>query len=342
VVATGLGVPDSVKFAPDGSIVSTQVASGQVLRIDVATGAQTVLATIAPGLDNCTFVGDRLFVSSISGQVNEVLPGGELRALVPDGLQWPMGLAVGDAGEVFVADGGFTYALSQDGPALQTLGMLFSEGFPGFVRGVCAHSPGQWAVTTANGDVALFRPAPAQSDILASGLDRLMGIAVASDGSLVTAEYGGGRLLRVQGSEVETLAADLARPTGVALAADGECYVAESGAGRIVAVSPGGAKRVVLDGLAEPHGLALADGKLYAVDAGSKQLLAIELDTGAVSVIAEHLPVGALPGVVAPTLNAIGELAGPMTSFSGIAVDAQGALLVSGDGEGSVLRLVSR
>jgi sugar lactone lactonase YvrE len=34
VVATELGVPDSVKFDSDGTIVSTQVFSGQVLRID--------------------------------------------------------------------------------------------------------------------------------------------------------------------------------------------------------------------------------------------------------------------------------------------------------------------
>src|ERR1700750_1454081 len=77
VIATGLGVPDSVKFDASGFIVSTQVASGQVLRIDPRTGAQTLLAQLAPGLDNCTFVGTgsgaRLFVSSFTGEISEIL-----------------------------------------------------------------------------------------------------------------------------------------------------------------------------------------------------------------------------------------------------------------------------
>src|SRR6476469_8289699 len=45
-VATGLGVPDSVKFDAEGFIVSTQVASGQVLRIDPRTGEQRVMAQL--------------------------------------------------------------------------------------------------------------------------------------------------------------------------------------------------------------------------------------------------------------------------------------------------------
>ena len=94
VVAGDLGVPDSVKFDSKGRIVSTQVASGQVLRIDPASDAREVLAQLEPGLDNCTFVGERLFVSSIPDEVTEILGGGQVRSLIPRGLQWPLGLAV--------------------------------------------------------------------------------------------------------------------------------------------------------------------------------------------------------------------------------------------------------
>ena len=51
-VAGDLGVPDAVKFDSEGFIVSTQVASGQVLRIDPRSGEQTLLAQLNPGLDN--------------------------------------------------------------------------------------------------------------------------------------------------------------------------------------------------------------------------------------------------------------------------------------------------
>ena len=74
---------DSVKFDTDGTIVSTQVFSGQVLRIDPRTGAKTVLAQLEPGLDNCTFVEGRLFVSSFTGAITEILGDGGTRSALP-------------------------------------------------------------------------------------------------------------------------------------------------------------------------------------------------------------------------------------------------------------------
>ena len=47
-VVGDLGVPDAVKFDSNGYIVSTQVASGQVLRIDPRSGERTVLASSIP------------------------------------------------------------------------------------------------------------------------------------------------------------------------------------------------------------------------------------------------------------------------------------------------------
>ena len=79
-VAGDLGVPDAVKFDSQGYIVSTQVASGQVLRIDPRSGEKTLLAQLNPGLDNLTFVGDRLFVSNFTGEITEILPARSRRA----------------------------------------------------------------------------------------------------------------------------------------------------------------------------------------------------------------------------------------------------------------------
>ncbi|HZO56214.1 MAG TPA: hypothetical protein VFB63_26135, partial [Bryobacteraceae bacterium] len=66
-VAGDLGVPDSVKFDAQGFIISTQVHSGQVLRIDPRNGERTVLANLTPGLDNVTLIGNRIFVSNMTG-----------------------------------------------------------------------------------------------------------------------------------------------------------------------------------------------------------------------------------------------------------------------------------
>ncbi|WP_372810409.1 SMP-30/gluconolactonase/LRE family protein [Litorivivens sp.] len=335
VVATELGVPDAVKFDADGFIVSTQVGSGQVLRINPATGEREVLATIAPGLDNLSFIGKRLFVSSISGQVNEILGGGKLRSVIPDGMQFPLGLAVNEDGNLFIADGGFTYTMTPGGEP-QVAGMLFSPGFPGYTRGVAASAPGEYVVTTANGQIARWQPAGQRSDILAEGFDRLYGVALAGD-TVFAADAGSGRLLAVRNGEVSTLAQDLKEPMGVAVH-DDAVLVAEEKAGRVVKVV---GKRVetVLDGLRQPQGILVLGDLLYIVDVGAKSLIELNLSSGAQRTLAQNLPVGAPDGVVPKFLQAIPPLSGPMGPFAGIAAGADGTLYLSGDADGSVIAL---
>ena len=335
VAAAGLGVPDAVKFDSKGRIVSTQVASGQVLRIDPRTGESTVLANIAPGLDNLTFVGDRLFVSSISGQINEVLEGGTLRSLVPDGLNWPLGLAMGADGVLFVADGPYCYNL-RPGAQLEVAAMIFTPACPGYVRGVATSGPGEVIATSANGQVMRWRPAEQWSEVIAEGFDRLYGVAVAPGGAVVFADAGSGRVLSAAGGNVEVLASDLKEPMGVAFGAGGACLVSESLGGRVVSVS-GGRAETVIDGLERPQGILVQGGKLYIVDARAKALIEYDLASGARRTIASGLPVGAPPGVTPKFLRAIPPLSGPMGPFAGIAAGADGALYVSADADGSVL-----
>jgi hypothetical protein len=58
-------------------------------------------------------------------------------------------------------------------------------------------------------------------------------------------------------------------------------------------------------------------------------------------VIASNLPVGAPAGVRAKFLGPIGDMAGPMVPFAGIAAGADGTLYVAGDAEGSVLAVTA-
>ncbi len=234
-VATGLGVPDSVKFDAQGYIVSTQVASGQVLRIDPRSGEQRLLAQLNPGLDNCTFVGDRLFVSNFTGEITEISPDGTTRSVLAGGLNWPMDLAVGHDGLLYIADGTYFYVAQPDG-SLRTAGMLFSPGYPGFLRGLAASGPGEFVVTTSGGQVARYRPEASETEVLADGFDQLYGVAL-SVGGVVFAELGTGRVLSLQSDGVQVLAKELREPVGVAIDADGACLVAEAGAGRVIRVS---------------------------------------------------------------------------------------------------------
>lgn len=337
VVVGDLGVPDSVKFDSKGRIVSTQAASGQVLRIDPQTGQREVLAQLSPGLDNCTFVGDRLFVSSIPGEVTEVLANGKVRPLVKGGLQWPMGLALSPDGKLFVADGGFDYMLGEGG-ALDLVGFLFAPGFPGFTRGVAASGPGEWVVTNSMGAVMRWRPADGESEPVSTGHEVLYGVAVADDGAVVFADGGAGRVLRAQGTDVEELASGLDTPMGVAVDSDGTVYASESSTGRIVKCARGKAETVI-DGVGQPQGIAIAAGKLYAVDVEGKRVLRHDLARSTTETIAGNLPVSAPPGISPKLLGAVGDMSGPMVPFCGIAVAQDGTVYLSGDAEGSVLAL---
>ena len=117
-----------------------------------------------------------------------------------------------------VADGAFCYAL-RSGARVEIAGMLFTPGYPGYSRGIAAAGPGEFVVTTANGEVARFWPAKPESKVIASGFDQLYGVAINSKGAVIFAEQGAGRVLSVQSDNVETLATGLKKPTGVAIGA---------------------------------------------------------------------------------------------------------------------------
>jgi sugar lactone lactonase YvrE len=338
VVAKDLGVPDALKFDPQGFIVSTQVHSGEVLRIDPRTGAKTVLAALDPGLDNLVFVGDRLFVSHMTtGAITEILKPGETRALLPNGLSGPLGIAMADDGRIYIGDNTGFYVLTPGG-TMETLAILFTPGYPGGVRGLAAAGGGRFVVTTTGGVVADFWPYEQRSEVLAQGLDQLYGVALAPNGGVYVAELGAGRALAVRGGEVEVLARGLREPRGVAVGPDGECLVSESKGGRVVK-AVGGKAETVVDGLREPHGILVRGQTLFIVDALAKTLVAYDLQTKQRRVIAEDLPVGAPKGVTPKALGALPPFAGPLGPFAAITEGPDGTLYISDDADGSVVAL---
>ena len=336
-VAGDLGGPTSVKFDSQGQIVSTQVGSGQVLRIDPRTGDRTVLASLPPGIDNLTFVGERLFVSHFTGSITEILRDGTTKTAVPGGLSWPLDIAMAEDGNLYIADGHHMFVIPPGG-TLQIVAMFMTPGFPGNVRGLAALGGGELAVTTANGQVSRYRPAKSESEVVSDGLDQPYGVAAAPGGALVVAELGTGRVLSIKQGNVEVLASGLRTPVGVAIGADGSVFVSEQGAGRVVKLS-GSSVESVLDGLQQPQGILVHEGQLFVVDAGAKTVTSVDLETKAKAVIANELPVGAPPGVTPKPLRGIAPFTGPQGPFSGITAGPDGTIYVSGDGEGTVLAL---
>jgi sugar lactone lactonase YvrE len=339
-VATGLAHPVAVKFDSKGYIVSPQSETGEVLRIDPRTGDRTVLATLDPCLDNLTFMNDRLFVSHMTdGRVTEILEGGKSRQVMPGGLQFPLDIAIGEDGTLFVSDNCALYALSP-GAALRPIGRMLAPGWPGLMRGLVPIAGGGFVLTTTDGRIALYRPAAGEHKVLAQGLDQPYGVAVAPRGAIVVAERGAGRVLSVEsgGGETTVLARGLRDPSGVTMTKDGSCLVTEEGAGRVVKLS-GSTVETVLDGLQRPQGLVVRGSILYVVDAGAHALIAFDMENRAQRTIAADLPVGAPPGVIRKPLRGLLPLCGPFGPFAGIAAGTDGTLYFSADTEGSVMAL---
>jgi sugar lactone lactonase YvrE len=336
-VVGDLGIPDAVKFDPKGFIVSTQVATGEVLRIDPRNGNRSVLAHLDPALDNLTFVGDRLFVSSIPGQITEILADGKTRPLFAGAFNYPLDIAMADDGLIYVVDGPTLFTLSPSG-TLKQIASLFSPGCPGYLRGIAAIGGGEFLFATANSTVARYSPSAGESEVLASGFEELYGVAPAPGGAVVAADLAAGRVVSIKSGQVEDLARGLNQPRGVVVGPDGAVMVSETGAGRVIKIA-GGRVETVLDGLQEPHGVLLRGRLLYVADAGAKTVVEFDMEARTRRNIATELPVGSPRGVVPKRLNGFPPLSGPMGAFSGLTEGSDGTLYLSADGDGSILAL---
>ncbi len=135
--------------------------------------------------------------------------------------------------------------------------------------------------------------------MLASGLNELYGLARATDGTLVVAEGGEGRILRINATtgEVSVLVRGLSRPTGIVVLSDGTCCVSETGKGRVVRVDSSGTITSIVEGLRQPQGLAVLRDQLLILDAGTKELHAVHLTSKERQVLASNLAIGVPPGV---------------------------------------------
>ncbi|MFE4367899.1 hypothetical protein ACFRMN_06480 [Streptomyces sp. NPDC056835] len=372
LVAKDVDDPVAVRFDRGGVlVVLSRGVAGIVTRIDLRTGARSVVVSGVTGLDNAAFDDEnRMFVSSYaSGGVTEMHTDGRIREIVPRGLDGPFGVTVDLGGTVYAAD---HYRLtSLEGPSedangnanesakgsanrngnangngngnanANESGGILTHGLLHFVHGLTADG-GVLHLTSQLGDVRTYDPVRKTTRVRASGLSEPTGVAVAQDGSLVVAETGGGRILRIDETDTVTvLASGLVHPVDVAFDGEQRCYVSDDLLGAVLRLDDGEAVTVA-EGLGAPQGLVVRDDELFTVETAHRRLRAISLVTGESRIDAENLAVGLPPGTTRPTRPAhhpVSGVPGPPNQFAGLALGPDGSLFLSADGEGSVLRL---
>ncbi|MDX3618415.1 hypothetical protein [Streptomyces europaeiscabiei] len=375
VVAEDVHEPVAVRFDQGGVLhVVSRGVEGIVTRIDLhGSGTRTLVTSGLKGLDNAAFDAEnRMFVSSYaSGGVTELHPDGRTREIVRRGLDGPYGVTVDLGGTVYAAD---HYRLAS--PAATDEGEPVGtsvETAPGGVRthlllpfahGITADGE-LLHYTSQFGMVQTYDTASAAVRERARGLNRPIGIAVGPDGSLVVAETGAGRVVAIgdeggartdadsgtgtgtatpTAATVTVLAEGLDRPTDVAFDAEGRLYVSEERLGTVLRIDTDGRTALVVGGLGAPQGLAVLGEELFVVETGPRRLRAVSLTTGERRIDAEDLPVGPPPGVVPRTEPALFAdiMPGMARRFAGLAAAPDGTLLLSANGEGTVLRLTPR
>ena len=334
VVASNLGGnPSSVEFDSGGHLYAS-LGQGPVVRVDTGTGAVTNVTTLPFGLDNMVFDSrGRLFVSnSDDGHVDRVLPAtGSHRQLLKGGMIIPGGVAVlpqatgGD--RVVVAD--LWRVATYNGLTGRLLDLDADFGAFGAVPGV--------TTTAADGDhviltswiaeaVTIWDPAAnARVDVYGGFGLPLNAIRFGDD--LVVAALGDAPVVRqAPGGTRTPLAVDsVLVPTGLAATAD-DLWVADWATGTVWQLVKDGTTladpAVVTIGLVQPEGLAVdRDGSLLAVEAGAGRLTRIDPATGARTVVATGLALGAAPPPGGP----------PTWVFNGVAVGPKGDIYVTGD-----------
>ncbi len=337
-LATGFEAPSSVRRLR-GALLVLNYRSGQVWRLDDATGARRLVVTVPGPADNMT-VGPngRLYVSSTANNgVTEIdLATGAARRVTWSDLSAPglVSAAVIDgAPMVLIADdwGGRRYDLkSREVSPLHPGGNSF--GMRSLVREAAGY-----AFVSAFSPTAVTRTDGAGKASQIDGFSRPMGLAASPRGLLV-ADFGAGEVVRLDPAAPggrRVLASGLASPLGVAEAADGTVFVSEYGRGRIVRLAPGAgagpyAQTVVGGGLKRPEGLSMApDGRVIVADTALGQVLAIDPAGGRAVVLARGLSLG------------LAQARAPGAPFlaTGVAVAADGFAYVPGSADNALYRI---
>lgn len=161
-IASGLDMPSGVALAPDGTLIVAETGVHTISRIDLKTGSKSIIAG-APGE---------------SGEKDGA--GAEAR------FNAPVGVAVDDEGNIFVAD---TYN--------DRLRLIARDARVTTIAG------GEWGYSDGTGAEARF--------------DTPCGITIAPDGALIVADTGNHRLRRVTRDGIVTTLAG----TGEAMSRDG-------------------------------------------------------------------------------------------------------------------------
>ena len=275
-VATGLHTPVAVGRAPDGALVVLEAATGAIRTID---GAETrEAARLAPGLDGFSSCGESAVVSNfVTGEMTAFKPWPTTsRVLERGGLALPRGIA--QAGEDLIVSDGVSIRRVRGGTAAVLAATTIDPIPPPFAVALAAGGFA-WITVPSLGEVHRVDLATRTSEKIAGGFDRPTSILALSDGGVIVADTGAGRIVRVEADgSTRTLASGLVSPLGLAMRG-GQILTTEPTGGRILGIREGSPPALIATGIAAPGGVAAdAAGHVFVAETRTGALLRIDPD----------------------------------------------------------------
>jgi sugar lactone lactonase YvrE len=289
--------PGALKLESDATALVLDDGA-QIKRVELASGATSLLATLPAGADNLAVDSTgRIFVSlSETNAIVEIdARSGEVGYIVaPAPLNSPAGFAVDTSGgsdTLYIGDlfGGIKVVDAGSGAIEHRPVELFQPTH------IAVTADDVIAVSEVSGTVQRL----AKSDFrVLDTWDSFItpaDVLVHADGTIVVAETAAGTLEQISPDGVHTvIASGLQTPRGLAWAGPNAVYVTESSAGAIARVElASGVVMRIASGLARPEGLAIdRDGSVLVVEVDARRLSRVEPVSGTVTAVAQSLPIG--------------------------------------------------
>lgn len=334
VINSEFKTPAAANLDGKGNLWVIDTKTGELSRVELATGRKTVAKQLKPALDNLAIAPDgTIYVSNMADNSIEAFnPVTGVLTLVTGGkVAVPAGLKV-EGNDLWVADVfGFRNVNTQTGAVKDIFRMQASDMEYPFAVGVSAT---HFALTSwFTGTVQMVERSTLKTSAMLHGLKAPFDAIPMADGSLVYAEIATGSITRASGAQWadrKVIAQGLAGPVQMVLGKDGALYVTEA-AGKLVRVNMAdGSKTTVAEGLALPEGVAQTPwGSFIVAESAAKRLVEIDPANGTRRTVAENLPIGMPGGAGMP----------PPYVVTGVAVGADGSIYMSADLNNAIYRI---
>jgi len=336
VIADGFRIPAAANLDGKGNLWVVDARSGELVRVDLATGRKTVARQLRPSLDNLAIAPDgTIYVSNMANnEVQSFDPAtGVLRTLTSGKLAAPAGLKI-EGRTLWVADVfGFRQVDVRTGEVRDVFRMQRDPelDYP-FAVGL---SGTRFALTSwFTGTVQLVDRQTLRTVETIHGLKAPFDAIPMADGSVIYAEIATGSITRASGphfAEKQVLASGLGGPVQMIVGRDGALYVTEA-AGKLtrIPLDASAPLRAIAEGLALPEGVAETPwGSFIVAESAARRLVEIDPASGSRRTVADNLPIGLAAGPGLP----------PPYVVTGVAVGSDGSIYMAADRNNAIYRI---